>query len=49
MELPDAQKRFTRRMMCSKSVDDGVISELNKAIKALNVKAPKIKSLNALQ
>lgn len=49
MELPDAQKRFTRRMMCSKSVTDGMISELNKAIKALNVKAPKIKNLNTLQ
>ncbi len=48
MELPGAKKRFTRRMMCSKSVDDKVIQKLNRAISSLNVKPAKMSKLDTL-
>jgi uncharacterized protein (TIGR02285 family) len=48
MELPGAKKRFTRRMMCSKLVDDKVIQKLNRAIRTLNVKPAKMSKLDTL-
>lgn len=37
MNFPDVQKRFTRRIMCSKAVDDKTIAKLDKAIEHLEV------------
>lgn len=37
LELPDVQKRFLRRIMCSKAVDDKVITKLDKAIEQMGV------------
>jgi polar amino acid transport system substrate-binding protein len=36
--LPDIHIRFSRRIMCSKSVDDKVIQRLNRAIATLKIK-----------
>jgi len=36
LALPDVKRRFNRRIMCSKSVDDKIITKLDKAIAKLN-------------
>jgi len=48
MELPDAKKRFTRRLMCSLSVDDRAIQKVNRIIKTLKVKPAKMTKLHTL-
>lgn len=45
LELPDVKKRFTRRLMCSKSVSDNFIKKINAAIGTLNVVPAKFKKL----
>jgi hypothetical protein len=48
MELPDAKKRFTRRLMCSLKVDDATIQKINREIRTLHVKPAPMKTLATL-
>jgi polar amino acid transport system substrate-binding protein len=49
MKLADVDIRFTRRLMCSKSVDDKVIEKLNAVIKTMKVKPAPYKKLNTFE
>lgn len=48
MELPDAKKRFTRRLMCSLKVDDATIQKINREIRKLHVRPAPMKTLATL-
>ena len=47
-KIADVNKNFTRRIMCSKAVDDKIIAKLDAVIKTLNVKPAPMKNLETL-